>query len=778
MKKILNLIKDASLKSKFLVSVLALGLAVPGIILAWGPDRPTFTMEKPADHVTFNSITNAKGKYFHGDERNFVLIKEKGSGEWINQVDLKPGKTYEVFNYFHNNASTTLNDAKHNYAGIAKNATMKVNIPATVKAGERAQFLTSVSADNAKPQTVWDQAWGQNNTGGPIGIRIVPSSATIYSAGKVNGAKLPDTLFSTGTKLGYDSLNGELPGCLPFAGYVRYEVTTAQPNFEISKKVSKAGQNSWQENISVKPGEKVDYLIEYKNTGTTRQSDVVLKDKLPEGMSYVAGSSLLANANNKFTPTKVSDGVASVGYNIGTYNPNSNAFLRFTATAPSKDQIKECGKDIKLTNTASVSTTNGAKSDTADITVRKDCEPTPKKPGVSIEKTVNGKEKITIEANKEFTYELVVKNTGEVDLKDVNVTDKAPANVQFISTDKGTISNNALSYKIAELKVGQSQTIKIKARATKEGISAKNTACVDTPTVPGSPDDCDDAEIETPKPKPVVYSCNVLSITQISRTKFEFNTDYTVQNTDFKGVKYIIKDASGKVATETTVNNGTKLTYDNQNTGKYTVEAIVITGKGEATNAKCKKQFQVVQEDKPGISIQKTVNGKENIKIDVNKEFTYELIVRNTGNVDLKNAVVTDNAPENVKFISADKGTIKDNKFTYQIPTLKVGASETIKIKAIATKEGISAKNTAWVDTPTITGNPDDCDDANIEVPPKPPVVPEEPTPEEPTPEEPTPETPPELPQTGMTEAVSALIGAGSITAALGYYIASRRQLL
>ena len=772
MKKILNLIKNASLKSKFLVGVLTLGLAVPGIILAWGPDRPTFTMEKPADYVTFNSITNAKGKYFHGDERNFVLIKEKGTGEWVNQVDLQPGKTYEVFNYFHNNASTTLNDAEHNYAGIAKNVTMKVNIPATVTAGEKAQFLTSVSADNAAPQTVWDQAWGQNNTGGPIGIRIVPESATIYSAGKVDGAKLPDALFSTGTKLGYDSLNGKVPGCLPFAGYVRYEVTTAQPNFEISKKVSKAGQNNWQENVSVAPGEKVDYLIEYSNTGSTRQSDVIIKDSLPEGMAYVAGSSLLANANNNFTPTKISDGVASVGYNIGTYNPNSNAFLRFTATAPNKDQIKECSKDIKLTNTASVSTTNGSKKDTADITVKKDCETVSKKPGVSIEKTVNGKEKITIEANKEFTYELVVKNTGKVDLKDVSVTDKAPADVQFISSDKGEIKDNALSYKIAKLKVGASETIKIKGKATKEGISAKNTACVDTPTVPGSPDDCDDAEIETPKPKPA-YTCDALSVTKITRTKFEFNTDYTVKNTGFKGVKYIIKDANGKVATEKTVNNGTKLTYENQNTGKYTVEAIVITGKGEATSPKCKGQFEVAREDKPGISIQKTANGKENLKIDINKEFTYELVVRNTGNVDLKNAVVTDNAPADVKFIGADKGEIKDNKFTYQIPTLKVGASETIKIKGKATKEGISAKNTACVDTPTVPGSPDDCDDASIEVPPKPPIVPEEPTPEDPTPE-----TPPELPQTGMAESVSALIGSGSMTAALGYYIASRRRLL
>ena len=108
-------------------------------------------------------------------------------------------------------------------------------------------------------------------------------------------------------------------------------------------------------------------------------------------------------------------------------------------------------------------------------------------------------------AGQTFRYQLIVKNTGDVDLKDVKVSDEAPTGVEFVSTDKGTISNNSLNYTIATLKVGKSETIVITAKANANLSTdgrTKNTACVDTPTVPGQPDDCDDATIDTDKPTP------------------------------------------------------------------------------------------------------------------------------------------------------------------------------------------------------------------------------------------------------------------------------------
>ena len=71
---------------------------------AWGPERPTFTWEEPADYVTFNSITNNPKI---GDERNFVRIRKAGTEDnFLDNVNLEVGAEYEVEIWFHNNAKS------------------------------------------------------------------------------------------------------------------------------------------------------------------------------------------------------------------------------------------------------------------------------------------------------------------------------------------------------------------------------------------------------------------------------------------------------------------------------------------------------------------------------------------------------------------------------------------------------------------------------------------------------------------------------------------------
>jgi LPXTG-motif cell wall-anchored protein len=174
-------------------------------------------------------------------------------------------------------------------------------------------------------------------------------------------------------------------------------------------------------------------------------------------------------------------------------------------------------------------------------------------------------------------------------------------------------------------------------------------------------------------------------------------------------------------------------------------------------------------------------------------------VVKNTGNTTLTNVKVTDKAPAHVQFVSADKGTIANNAYSYTIPTLKVGQSVKLTITAKVTDyvEG-SIKNTACVDAPAVPGSPDDCDDATVEVPPKPPVpgditVCDLTTKEIITIKETafdankhskdlskcadTPVTPPELPHTGMSDSIFAFLGLGSLVASVTYYVISRRAL-
>ncbi len=377
MKKILAAIKRAP-KRAGAISIVAAAVIVPAALFAWGPDRPTYTFENPAPHVTFNSMTNNQ---MHGDERNFVQIKDvTAGGRFVENVELKPGNEYEVYSFFHNNAASNLNASGK---GVAQNTQMRIQLPGHVKNNESARITGIVSADNAQPQQVWDEAYGKA-TNGDVVLRYVQDSATIHSNGSVNGQKLPSSLLTTGTKLGFNALDGVLPGCNEFAGYVTFRFKVGQPNFEVTKQVSNIGMNAFAKSVNAKAGAEVEYKIQYKNTGTVQQDNVVIRDVLPEGVSYVAGSTKLASSASNGQYAAVSDNIVARGINIGSYAPNGgNAFVKFTAKIAQNDELKECGVNT-LTNKAIAETANGSKSDTADVVVTKVCEE-PEQPPVTPE---------------------------------------------------------------------------------------------------------------------------------------------------------------------------------------------------------------------------------------------------------------------------------------------------------------------------------------------------------------------------------------------------------
>lgn len=129
----------------------------------------------------------------------------------------------------------------------------------------------------------------------------------------------------------------------------------------------------------------------------------------------------------------------------------------------------------------------------------------PKTPGVQIDKLVNGKDATKVAVKEVFTYTIKVTNNGEVALTNVVVTDPAPSGVTMLTTDKGAISDNALTYTIPSLKVGASVTITVTAKVAEyKAGNLVNTACVNAPEVnpsqPGQKDDCDDATVTVSKP--------------------------------------------------------------------------------------------------------------------------------------------------------------------------------------------------------------------------------------------------------------------------------------
>ena len=740
MKKLINFIKNHSVISG---SILAAVIA-PVAVMAWGPARPSFTIEKPADYITFNSITN--NPVIGGDEKDFVGIREVGSNaNWTNNMKVQNGKEYYVRIYVHNNAASNLNL-------VAENVVAKLNVPTTT--AKTVTVQGQISASNAKPNTVWDEATFSSDN--DFNLAYVAGSALFENNG-MGTTKLPDSIVNnTGAKLGYDKLDGKIPGCFQYAGYVTVKVKAQvnQPQEKIDIDLAKTvrnktnGEKTWVETVNAKSGDTVQFQIHAKNTGSAGIQNLVIRDILPKGLNYVAGSTKLYNTSNP-KGLKVSDNIIqNSGINIGSYQPNGDAFVRFDATVSAEQDLPVCGENT-LTNIAQASNQKIVKNDTASVKVTKKCE-TPKNPAYKCEAlSLN----IIRKDEKQITYAADTKYS----IKDTEFT----GTKYVVKNSKGQIVvekviNGGTKFEITiPNNVNEKYTV-ISTVITKNGENS-NVNC----------EKSFETKASTPTPVKPELVCNNITINQINRTKFEFNTSYTVNNTTFVGVKYIVKDQSGKVVIEKTVQNGSKLTINIDIVGKFTISSTIITKDGENSNTNCEKSFEVKREEKPSIIIKKTVNNQKNATIEAGTDFNYEITVSNNGNVDLKDVVVTDRAPANITFVSADSGEIKDNILTLKINSLKIGESKTVVIKSRATATGMSTINTACVDTPTIPGDNDGCDSAKVEVPKKQ-------TPPTPTPNNPTPNVPAELPQTGAN-AVSTILGLTSMVTAFGYYFASRK---
>ncbi len=306
-------------------------------------------------------------------------------------------------------------------------------------------------------------------------------------------------------------------------------------------------------------------------------------------------------------------------------------------------------------------------------------------------------------------------------------------------------------------------------------------------------------KLDCSKPAPTpVAACNAITVTPLSRTSFRFNASASVKNgATIKSYTYTVKDSTGnQVATKTTT--ASSFVYTQNTPGTYTVKLTANTSVGAKTNTTtCEKQFSVTPEQKPGVSITKTVDGKKEETVALNQSFSYELTVANTGNIDLTNVAISDPAPEGIQFVGANIGMISDNSWSYTIPTLKVGESKSFTLTAKAVKElSGNVRNTACVDAPQVPGSPDSCDHADVNVPPKQPgkivvcnpstgkiiSVDEDkeadfaPVNSEECKSAPAP-TPTSLPVTGPAEVIFKMIGVGSLAGSIAYFVASRRML-
>ena len=190
---------------------------------AWGPERETYTWAVPASKPVFNSIINNPSL---GDERNFVRVREyteDGTGTFEDYASAEAGKEYEVYVYYHNNASESFNA---DGTGIAQNVRLKMEAPANLKAGETAVIKGTISwGTEGEMQEVWDTAFLEVTEDLTLSYNL-EVGAVIHNQGTANGEVLDGAaLFGDGVLLAYSKQYwGIVPGCNEFAGYVTFRL--------------------------------------------------------------------------------------------------------------------------------------------------------------------------------------------------------------------------------------------------------------------------------------------------------------------------------------------------------------------------------------------------------------------------------------------------------------------------------------------------------------------------------------------------------------------------
>ena len=165
------------------------------------------------------------------------------------------------------------------------------------------------------------------------------------------------------------------------------DLTSSTPTFTLTMQVRvlpTTGESiPWVDaavGVYANPGDTVQYLIEFTNTSASTIGDadhnVIIKDFLPEGLSYVSGSAKLTNSNapegSMFEDgwmTPVAQSVA--GVKIGSYGPQANAYVTFSAKIPDNDQLPVYGENYFKNIAIAYTRESGSKLATAGVVVMK-----------------------------------------------------------------------------------------------------------------------------------------------------------------------------------------------------------------------------------------------------------------------------------------------------------------------------------------------------------------------------------------------------------------------
>ena len=358
--------------------ILLFALAAPQTAYAWGDSdggRPSYTTDEISndalgDTITLNSISDNPN--IGGDEKNFVGAKRVDSADTAWNADTIPaedGERYFIRMYIHNNNPG-------GYDALAEDVSVRFDI--AEGSGIEVEVQGFINSSNASPAEYYDNVNFTSDTA--FHLEYVSGSAFIENNGIAadGGIGLSDEVVQGegGVLIGFDGLDGNLPGGYQYAAYIGIEVEVVYDySFTSETLVRLAGDDNaeWQKEITAEVGDEVEFQIYYQNIEASQVTDVMIRDSLPTNLEYVDGTAIIYNSTHP-SGTAVDDGAElfAEGINIGNFASEANAYLRFSAKVVDEDL--ECGENT-LVNWGQIGVGSATQQEYARVVVRNDSLP-------------------------------------------------------------------------------------------------------------------------------------------------------------------------------------------------------------------------------------------------------------------------------------------------------------------------------------------------------------------------------------------------------------------
>ncbi|MCL2287269.1 MAG: isopeptide-forming domain-containing fimbrial protein [Firmicutes bacterium] len=465
------------------------------------------------------------------------------------------------------------------------------------------------------------------------------------------------------------------------------------------------------------------YTITVRNTGTAPATDVIVTDQLPSQVSYVSSVSNLygvyfTHYNGVLTATVPTLFVGQI--------------LTFTVTVTA-DEVAN-----NVINNAIVApgpNGNFPEPPPARVPVNITETPPPPQTTVTIEKTASVAQ---VQVGNEFYYTITVRNTGDVPAINVTVNDQLPNEVSFVSTVSNTTGvglahdNGALTATIPEMFPGQIIIFTVRVTADVVANNVINNAVVrggENSNFPDPPPAQVPVDItETPLPPQTTVTIEKTASVEEVVVGNQFYYTITVTNTgNVNATNVVVTDqlpsevsfvsstsnlagvnfshAYGELTTTIpTLHVNQSVTFVVRVTADEVADNVrnnAVVRRGENSNFPEPQpdyaEVDIIPPPQTTVEIQKFAP----LTVQTGTNFTYTLIVRNTGDVPAHNLVITDTLPTGVTFVSVSpNATYNNGVITATLGILAPGDTIVILVTVLAgepTLPGYPVENTATV---------------------------------------------------------------------------------